>query len=326
VARWYPMREAALLLIFVVVITLVAPRVLVAQWLDRAPRLGLAAWLSVAVATIAGIVTACVCAALTLPPINHVLADLVTACLHLHRVDFELPTSVVLAGVAGAVASVAIPVWALARVATALAAARRARHRHLTMLALAAQPGDDQVLVVDERRPVLYCLPGRRSRIVISRGALALLDEAQLAAGLDHERGHVRGRHHLVIGLAEGLAAAIPLPLLRQAPSNVRRLVELIADDHAAARNSRRVVAEALVTLATAPVAAGTLGTSGFTTDRVTRLVARPRPLSGGARMAAVGALACAFAVPSLVGGVAITRVDTSHPCSTADHMHAADR
>ncbi len=58
-------------------------------------------------------------------------------------------------------------------------------------------PGGDPAVVLDDPRPAAYCVPGRPGTIVLTSGALAVLDPAQLAAVLAHERAHLAGRHHL---------------------------------------------------------------------------------------------------------------------------------
>ena len=52
--------------------------------------------------------------------------------------------------------------------------------------------------LITRRRPPTAC-PALRSRIVISAGTLDLLDQAELAAVLAHERAHLRERHDLVL-------------------------------------------------------------------------------------------------------------------------------
>ncbi len=77
----------------------------------------------------------------------------------------------------------------------------RARQRQRTLLSLLAH-GDPKVpgaLVVDHPAAAAYCLPGLRSAIVISAGALNLLNADELAAVLAHERAHLRERHDLVL-------------------------------------------------------------------------------------------------------------------------------
>ena len=43
-------------------------------------------------------------------------------------------------------------------------------------------------------QPAAYCVPGRPATIVLTSGALAVLDPAQLTAVLAHERAHLAGR------------------------------------------------------------------------------------------------------------------------------------
>ncbi|MGI5158769.1 M48 family metalloprotease [Microbispora sp. CA-102843] len=54
------------------------------------------------------------------------------------------------------------------------------------------------------------CVPGRRARIVLSRGTLDLLERQELLAVLGHERAHARGRHDLILLPFIALADAFP--------------------------------------------------------------------------------------------------------------------
>jgi Zn-dependent protease with chaperone function len=116
--------------------------------------------------------------------------------------------------------------------------------------------------VIDAAAPVAYCLWGRPATIVLSSGALEVLDPAQLEAVLAHERAHLAGRHHLLIALTRGLAAAFPgVPLFGRGLDHVARLSEMCADDSAARRSGRPALAGALLAMATgAAVPAGALG------------------------------------------------------------------
>src|SRR6266487_1518721 len=127
----------------------------------------------------------------------------------------------------------AILCWVLA---AAIAAVLRARHRQRALLGLLAH-GDPKVpgaLVVDHPAAAAYCVPGLRSAIVISAGALDLLDAAELAAVLAHERAHLRARHDLVLLPFTALLRAFRWSAVaRRAESAVALLVEMLADDHA---------------------------------------------------------------------------------------------
>jgi Zn-dependent protease with chaperone function len=129
--------------------------------------------------------------------------------------------------------------WAGAAFACALPAAvayrwsgtLRARRRHRRVLSLVARedtavPG---VLVLDHPLTVAYCVPGLRSHVVVSSGALATLTRDEVAAVLAHERTHARERHDLVL-----LPFHVLRPLCRSAADAVALLVEMRADQSAA--------------------------------------------------------------------------------------------
>ncbi|WP_224274220.1 M56 family metallopeptidase [Streptomyces sp. LS1784] len=168
----------------------------------------------------------------------------------------------------------------------------RARRRHRAVLDVIAVPDRRWgALVLEHARPTVYCLPGRRSRVVLSRGALRLLDERQLTAAVAHEHGHIRGRHHLFRLPADTFALLLgPLPLARLGRSEVALLLEMAADDAALERVSRDELASALCALATggAPVreASADGATLGATSTGVLARVRRlARPGSGRRRL-----------------------------------------
>jgi Zn-dependent protease with chaperone function len=141
--------------------------------------------------------------------------------------------------------------------------------------------GNDDAVVLDAAQPAAYCLPGRPATIVVSSGALAVLDRGQLAAVLAHERAHLASRHHLLIAVTRGLTAAFPaVPLFARGAEHVARLAEMCADDAAARRSGRGTLAAALLTMATgAAVPAHALGASACAvTARLQRLVDDPGP------------------------------------------------
>jgi hypothetical protein len=189
----------------------------------------------------------------------------------------------------------------------------RDRRRHRALLSLLAH-GDPKVpgaLVVDHPAAAAYCVPGLRSRIVISAGALDLLDQAELAAVLAHERAHLRERHDLVLLPFTALARAFPWSVLVQRSyASVALLVEMLADDHAARHRPARELVTALIRVG----AAGTLGTPSGTlavadddsgtsgsgvTARVERLLAPSPGLSLPARALVCGAAAALVVVPA---------------------------
>ena len=97
---------------------------------------------------------------------------------------------------------------------TAGAQTFRARRRHRALLALIARedPAVPGVRVLDHPSAAAYCVPGLRSQVVVSEGALKLLSADELTAVLAHEAAHVRERHDLVL---------LPFAALRRATALV---------------------------------------------------------------------------------------------------------
>ena len=132
----------------------------------------------------------------------------------------------------------------------AVSAVLRARHRQRALLGLLAHddPKVPGALVVDHPAAAAYCVPGLRSAIVISAGALDLLDQAELAAVLAHERAHLRARHDLVLLPFTALLRAFRWSAVaREANREVALLVEMMADDRAQRRLPARELATALL-------------------------------------------------------------------------------
>ncbi len=131
--------------------------------------------------------------------------------------------------------------------------ARRRSHRDLLDLVgtpLPALPGGRLLI---SGTPVAYCLPGRRSRLVLTSAVLARLQPAALDAVVAHERAHLSQRHHLVLLPFAAWHAALPfLPAARTARASVALLVEALADDTARARVGAAPLADALHTVALA--------------------------------------------------------------------------
>jgi Zn-dependent protease with chaperone function len=129
----------------------------------------------------------------------------------------------------------------------------RARHRQLLdLVALDSRCGDGTVTLEDARAAAYY-IPGLRPRIVVSTGTLQILNDDELAAVLAHERGHAQERHGLVL-LPLSCAADILrwVPYMRRAPRAVASLLEFAADDYAARQQGPRLLASALIRMATA--------------------------------------------------------------------------
>ncbi|MFR9776980.1 M48 family metalloprotease [Micromonospora sp. MS34] len=171
----------------------------------------------------------------------------------------------------------------------------RAQRRHRELLSLVARrdPTVPGALVLDHPSAAAYCLPGVRPRVVVSAGTLSLLDRAELAAVLTHERAHAQERHDLVLLPFTALRRALPwFGWVRDAHERVALLVEMRADDKARELHAEAPLAGALRRFAAAGhriTPAGTLGIGDRDLDvRVQRLLVADRPprLLGGTALA----------------------------------------
>ncbi|MCW2914572.1 MAG: peptidase Ste24p [Actinomycetia bacterium] len=165
----------------------------------------------------------------------------------------------------------------------------RARHRHRALLALVARDsGLRDTLVLDHDAAAAYCVPGVRSaKVVVSAGTLKLLDQAELAAVLAHERAHVRERHDLVLLPFASLRQVFPgFRLVARSMDAVELLIEMTADDRARRHRPPRELATALLRFAAArPVAAPSGALAALGTAAETGSVGRTAsadPFEGG--------------------------------------------
>ncbi|WP_026918004.1 M56 family metallopeptidase [Gordonia shandongensis] len=128
--------------------------------------------------------------------------------------------------------------------------------------------------ILDVPTPLAYCLPGLRSRVVLSEGVLTRLDDRQLTAVIEHERAHLRARHDLVLEAFIALHEAFPRFVRSQsALGAVELLAEALADDQAARATCPTTVGRALVACADATAPRGAMAVGGPTTlVRVRRL------------------------------------------------------
>ncbi|MFY1675183.1 M56 family metallopeptidase [Plantactinospora sp. WMMB334] len=198
---------------------------------------------------------------------------------------------------------VGVAVVLLGSTARSLLGALRAQRRHRDLLTLVARddPAAPGALVLDHPSATAYCLPGVRPRVVVSAGTLSLLDRAQLAAVLSHERAHADERHDLVLLPFTALCRALPgVRWVRAAHEAVALLVEMRADDKARRLHADAPLAAALLRFAGAGsrvTPAGALGVADGGLDaRVQRLLVARRP----GRLPGATALALAAALVSL--------------------------
>lgn len=194
--------------------------------------------------------------------------------------------------------------WLLGVTAATTLRTLRARRRHCDLLDVLATPWPavPGTHVLDHAAPVAYCLPGRRSRLVLSVGTLRALDPAQVVAVLAHERAHLRERHDLVVlpFVAWGATAPFVQGMVR-AQIAVAALVEMRADDVAAAHTRPAELACALRTVGGAAPAAA-LGSFVTALDRrLDRITSPPAPLPPPVSVLVRLAAAALVALPPLV-------------------------
>ena len=272
-------------------------------------RLGLATWLTAMASVLASVVVALQYLAVAAIAGWSQLAEAVcrsvtggrcTAVVY-RSAAFEFALGV--AAVAAALA-LALLAWRYGR-SVQRAQQRTRAHAEAARITGRRLAGAGAAVVLDAARPAAYCVPGRPAAIVLTSGALAVLDPRQLTAVLAHERAHLAGRHHVLIALTRGLAATFPgVPLFTRGPAEVARLAEMCADDAAARHSSRSTLITALLAMGTgaAVPAAALAATTCAVAARVQRLLEPARPACHARnRLALITVMLLLALVPALV-------------------------
>ncbi|TNB75649.1 M56 family metallopeptidase [Arthrobacter sp. BB-1] len=307
------------LILLAVVLAVFGPMVLKrSTWLERSPWVGIAAWQALSISLVSTVVLAGLSLAVPVIPWTTDLAQLVRACAMALLEQYSTPGGAIVSttGLVGAAAVLARVAYSLV---SGLTTAARSRTRQLEALAMIASPHENlDALVIEHAAPAAYCLPGRNSQIVLTSAALSALDPKQLDAVLAHERAHLHGRHHLILAAADALLHAFPgITAFRDARAALGRLVEMMADDDAAASSDRLTVATALVRLAErsmTPAAALGAG-SESALNRVRRLLSPARPLGMGRTAVATTATGALLALPIFFAIVPAAAAGTMPPC-----------
>jgi len=192
---------------------------------------------------------------------------------------------------------------------------RRERYRFLMIVADTNRADGSNVVWLDHPDPVAFSVAGRPGLVAVSQGARDLLRPTALAATLEHEQAHLRGRHHLLLDIVDAAAAAVPgAPLFREAPRAMRELVELAADVAAVRRCGPVAVADALRVLSAAtPTADGIAMANTAVGRRLAHLQAGSAHRGSAARAVSCTAAALVVAVlPAALGLVLLTSVACS--------------
>ncbi|MGV0850231.1 M56 family metallopeptidase [Mycolicibacterium phlei] len=275
-----------------------------ASWPHRAPRAAIVLWQAIALAAVFSAFSAGIA---------------IASRLFAPGPDGRPTTTII-----GAAAELGWPVWTAYVVVFALTLVigarlivavlqvaiatrrRRAHHRMVVDLvgksdtggycpAAVKYPPRHGLRILDVEQPLAYCLPGVRSRVVVSEGTLTTLADSEITAILTHERAHLRARHDLVLEMFIAVHAAFPR-FVRSASAldAVRLLIEMLADDAAVRAAGPTPLARALVACAEGPAPSGALAAGGPTTVlRVNRLCGdgNSLALSAAAYLAAAAVL-----------------------------------
>jgi Zn-dependent protease with chaperone function len=290
---------AAVLVAYAACLGMVGSRMLGrARWIARAPLLAIVVYLAAGWSVIVALGLAGLTLAVHATALGGGLSHLIGACVLRLRSTYGTPGGATVAGLGLTLAGAVVARAAFTAVTHVRAAGRQAlRHAQTARLVGRPEPALG-ALLVEHAQPAAYCVAGRHPTVILTTGAVQALDSGQLEAVLAHERAHLAGRHHRLLALARIGREVLPfLPLMRDAEEQVARLVELHADDAAARARDPRLLATALVVLATAASPASALAASATdSVQRIHRLLGPCEPL-GRARRQLLRATAAALAL-----------------------------
>lgn len=190
----------------------------------------------------------------------------------------------------------------LLSVAFGVVRAARSVRRLLARNSLGPGPSDSVIVTGPE---VMLAAAGlARPRVVVSAGALIELDDEELAAGLEHERGHIVRRHRFLLVFSE-LSRGVGrfVPGAGRASRELAFHLERDADQWALKRRHDRLALASVICKAAAAaqrvdaVAVASLSGAGVG-ERLGQLIHDPP-----ARRRSAGALALNLVAAVLVGG-----------------------
>ena len=284
-----------------------------ASWPQRAPRAAIVLWQSIALAAVLSAFSAGIAIASRLFVPGPDGRPTATVTSEIDALGWPLWGALVVVFALTLVIGARLT-YAVLQVAIATRR-RRAHHRMMVdLLDMSHESNPPQVCtkasglrILDVKQPLAYCLPGVRSRVVVSEGTLKSLSDSEIDAILTHERAHLRARHDLVLEMFTAVHAAFPRFVRSgNALDAVRLLIEMLADDAAVRAAGPTPLARALVACASGRTPSGALAAGGPTTLlRVRRLGGEPnsRALAATAYLAAAAVLVVptlALAVPWL--------------------------
>lgn len=212
--------------------------------------------------------------------------------------------------------SAVVGVTALGALGWCLVGAARATARHRAVRSKLPVESGIEILPVTE--PIAHAVPGRPGHIVVSTGALDLLDESERTAMLAHEQAHLTCHHHRFVRIGDVAAGAVPF--LRPMTRRLRFATERWADEDAASVvGDRKVVARAIIRIALArqqPEPAGTFAIGGVgVTERVEALLAGPP------RSTVITEITVLAASAAMLGATLASTVQLHHVLALARHI-----
>ncbi|MGY1994517.1 M56 family metallopeptidase [Mycolicibacterium fortuitum] len=301
------MNAVTFLMLYAVTLSWVAPAVLTAAAAPVVPpRLAVGGWLAAVGTAICAWVGAIVI--LTVGA-GHALitSTALTFCVETLGITdaIHLPTSVATTFTIALLGlTIMVAAHTARRVVSATLRAQRSNQRHAEAVHMVGRRTQHHgVLSIEADKAAVYCVSGGGTRaIVATTAALRLLDNDGLDAVLAHERAHLRGRHHLIVGALSALATALPrLPLMRAAAQCVPPLLEMCADDAAIRDHGRTPLVASLVLLSTGQrLPQGSLAAAGSAVvERVLRLT-QPIPAPTWHAYSYVSAAAATCAGPMI--------------------------
>ncbi len=312
------MTVAAILLVYAASVGTVGSRLLGrVRWALRAPLLGIVIYLAAAWSVVAALGLAGLTLAVHATALGGVLSHLIGACVLRLRATYATPGGATVAGLGLTLAGAVIARTAVSA-ATHLHAARRQAVRHAQTARLVGRADPDLgATLVDHAQPAAYCVAGPHPTVILTTAVLQALNPDQVDAVLAHERAHLASHHHRLLASARIGRQILPfLPLMRDADTQITRLVEMHADDAATAGRNTGPLATALAVLAAA--AGPAPGLAAATTDavqRIQRLLRPAEPLSRlrrqllGAGAAVLAATPVVLALTPAIVALALGRV-----------------
>jgi Zn-dependent protease with chaperone function len=295
---------AAVLLVYAACAGTVGSRMLGrARWPDRAPLLAIITWLAAAWSVVAALGLAGLTLAVHATALGGGLSQLIGACVVRLRDAYATPGGATAAGLGLTLAAAVLARTVLTAV-THLRAVRQHALRHAQTARLVGRPDPDLgVTLVDHAQPAAYCVAGPHPTVILTTAALRTLNPDQLNAVLAHERAHLARHHHRLLATARIGRQILPfLPLMREADTQITRLVEMHADDAATADRDTRPLATALAVLTAADgPAPGLAAAATDAVQRIQRLLRPAEPLSQVRRQLLRAAAAALALTPVLL-------------------------